>query len=110
MQLSLFHMFMVYTLFAPGSRCSFFSLLLARPRSKLCVSRCEIPDAEDIGLGLILDVGGNHATVAYVRPHGLLDRWNRRCQSVREQFSNVLESIFDLLIARDWEVPSSCGG
>ena len=66
--------------------------------------------AEDIGLGLILDVGGNHATVAYVRPHGLLDRWNRRCQSVREQFSNVLESIFDLLIARDWEVPSSCGG
>ncbi len=34
---------------------------------------------EDIGLGLILDVGGRHATVAYVRPQSLLDRWNRRC-------------------------------
>lgn len=63
-----------------------FFVVACKARSKLCVNRCEITDAEDIGLGLILDVGGNHATVAYVRPHGLLDRWNRRCQSVREQF------------------------
>lgn len=39
----------------------------------------EVMVGEDLGLGLIVDVGGSHATVAYVRPYGLLDRWNHRC-------------------------------
>ena len=38
----------------------------------------EVMVGEDLGLGLIVNVGGSHATVAYVRPYGLLDRWNHR--------------------------------
>lgn len=60
-----------------------------------CTYTVEVMVGEDIGLGLILDVGGNHATVAYVRPHGLLDRWNRRCED-----SHIVRQG-DVLIAVD---------
>lgn len=60
-----------------------------------CTYTVEVVVGEDIGLGLILDVGGRHATVAYVRPQSLLDRWNRRCED-----SQVVRQG-DVLIAVD---------
>lgn len=57
----------------------------------------EVVVGEDLGLGLILDVGGSHATVAYVRPHGLLDRWNHRCEDSRiVRHGDVLISVDDV--------------